>query len=91
MLQAGRSEDRIPMSLDISIDLVHPAALWPWVDSASNRNEYQESSWGVRGCQCIKLTCSSEKSVDFHGNTWHYNPEDRTLHKIICCQTIVGY
>jgi hypothetical protein len=21
----------------------------PWVDSASNRNEYQESSWGVKG------------------------------------------
>jgi hypothetical protein len=25
--------------------LTLPAALWPWVDSASNRNEYQESSW----------------------------------------------
>jgi hypothetical protein len=36
MLQAGMSRVRIPMrSLDFSID--------PGVDSASNRNEYQES------------------------------------------------
>jgi hypothetical protein len=33
MLQGGRSRVRFPMSLD----------------SASNRNEYQESSWGVKG------------------------------------------
>jgi hypothetical protein len=42
MLQAGRSRFRFPMrSLDSSIDLVLSAALWPWVDSASIRNEYQ--------------------------------------------------
>jgi hypothetical protein len=40
MLQAGRS-------LDFSIDLILPAALCTLrVDSASNRNEYQGSSWG---------------------------------------------
>jgi hypothetical protein len=27
----------------IKIYLILPAALWPWVDLASNRNEYQES------------------------------------------------
>jgi hypothetical protein len=27
-------------SLNFSIYLILPAALWPWVDSASNRNEY---------------------------------------------------
>jgi hypothetical protein len=28
------------------------------VDSASNRNEYQESSWGLEGGRCIRLTTS---------------------------------
>jgi hypothetical protein len=28
----------------------------PGVDSASNRNEYQESSWGVKGGRRIRLT-----------------------------------
>jgi hypothetical protein len=47
MLQAGRSPVRIPDEVDFfPIYLILPAALWPWVDSASNKNEYQESSWG---------------------------------------------
>jgi hypothetical protein len=47
MLQAGRSRVRFPMrSLDFSIDLILQAHYDPGVDSASNRNEYQESSWG---------------------------------------------
>jgi hypothetical protein len=46
MLQARRSRVRFPMrSLDFSIDLIQPHN-GPGVDSASNRNEYQESSWG---------------------------------------------
>jgi hypothetical protein len=53
------SRVRFPMrSLDFSIDLMLPAALGPGVDSDSNRNEYQESSWGVKGGRRERLTTS---------------------------------
>jgi hypothetical protein len=42
-------------SLEFLIDIILSAALWPWFDSASNRNEYQEyllvvggAGWGVK-------------------------------------------
>jgi hypothetical protein len=48
MVQDGRSRIRIPLrSLDLSIDLIKQH-YGPGVDSASNRNEYQESFWGYR-------------------------------------------
>jgi hypothetical protein len=46
MLQAGWSRVPVPIRRTSSIDLIHTASL---VDSASNRNEYQESSWGCKG------------------------------------------
>jgi hypothetical protein len=46
MLQAGRSWVRVQLHYGAE------------VDSASNRNEYQESSWGVKGGQRIRLTTS---------------------------------
>jgi hypothetical protein len=50
MLQAGRSRVRFPMwSLDFSSDLSFQPHYSSGVDSASNRNEYQESYWGVGG------------------------------------------
>jgi hypothetical protein len=39
MLQAGRSPVRVPNEVDFSIYLILPA---------SERNEYQESSWGKK-------------------------------------------
>jgi hypothetical protein len=53
MLQAGRSRVRIPMRGNFSSFQPHYG---PGVDSASNRNEYQESSWGVKGGRHVRLT-----------------------------------
>jgi hypothetical protein len=53
MLQAGRLRVRIPMRWNFSSFQPHYG---PGVDSASNRNEYQEDSCGVKGGRCIRLT-----------------------------------
>jgi hypothetical protein len=55
MLQAGRSRVWVPMRWDFSSFLPHSG---PGVDSASNRNEYQEPSWGVKGGRRVRLTTS---------------------------------
>jgi hypothetical protein len=53
MLQAGRSRVLFPIRLlDFSVDLIIPAALWPW------GKEYQESSWGLKGGRRVRLTTS---------------------------------
>jgi hypothetical protein len=57
-LQAGRSRDRVPMRWVFSIYLTFQPHYGDGVDSASNRNEYQKSSWGgrVKGGQRVGLT-----------------------------------
>jgi hypothetical protein len=51
MLQAGKPADSIPDEVIAFFNLPHPSSrtMALWVDSASNRNEYQESSWGLKG------------------------------------------
>jgi hypothetical protein len=58
MLQAGRSQVRIPMrSLNFfQFTLSFQPHCGPGVDSPSNRNEYQEFSWGVKGGRRVRLT-----------------------------------
>jgi hypothetical protein len=46
MLQAGRSRVRLPMRWNFSSFQPHYGA---GVDSASNKNKYQEYSWGGKG------------------------------------------
>jgi hypothetical protein len=56
MLQAGKSRDRVPMRWILS-NLPNPSSHYgPGVYSASNKNEYQESSWGVKGGLRVVLT-----------------------------------
>jgi hypothetical protein len=53
MLQAGRSQVQVPMRWTFSSFQPHYG---PGVDSASNRNEYQEPSWGVKDGWRVRLT-----------------------------------
>ena len=47
------------VSLEFFIDIILPAAQWPGVDSASNRNEYQKYSLGGKSGRCVGLTTLS--------------------------------
>jgi hypothetical protein len=55
MLQAGRSRVRVPTKW-IFLNLPNPSSrtMAPGID----RNEYQESSWGVKGGPHVSLTTS---------------------------------
>jgi hypothetical protein len=53
-------------ALEFSINVILLAALWPWDNSASNRNEYQEYSLGggVKGRWCVGLITLIPLSID---------------------------
>jgi hypothetical protein len=52
------------LSLEFFIYIILPGALWPWVDSDSNRNEYQEYLLGVKGGRYVGLTSLPTSYVD---------------------------
>jgi hypothetical protein len=59
MLQAWRLRVRVPMRW-IFFNLPNPSSrtMALGFDTACNRNEYQESSWGVKGGRRVRLTAS---------------------------------
>jgi hypothetical protein len=56
MLQVGMSRIRVPMRWIFQFTYSFQLHYGPGIDSASNRNEYQEDSWGVKGGGLVSLT-----------------------------------
>jgi hypothetical protein len=56
VLQAGRSPVRVLDEVECFNWPNLPAAIWPWVDSATDKNEYQEFSWGLKSGRRVGMT-----------------------------------
>jgi hypothetical protein len=64
-LQVGRSRVHFPMvSLEVFIDIILLAALWPWVELAYNRYEYQGYFMGGKGGRFVGLTTLPPSCAD---------------------------
>ena len=56
------------VSFEVFIEVILPAALWRGIDSASNRNEYQEYFLGVKAAGAKNLT--TIMSLKFLESSW---------------------
>jgi hypothetical protein len=84
-LQTGRSRDRFLMSLEFIIDKSFRPHYGPGVDSASNRNEYQEYFPVGKDCPCIGLTTLPHSFADCL-KIWEPQP----LGNLWACQGLYG-
>jgi hypothetical protein len=73
MIQAGLSQFRFSMrSLDFSIDLILPAALWPSGLLTSSSTEYRESSWGSKSRPARKADSLAANWEVIVGKMWQH-------------------
>jgi hypothetical protein len=87
VLQAGRLQVQfLMMSLEFFIEKILPLHLGPGVDSASNRNEYQQYFLGGEGDWCLGLTTLPPSCVECLA-IWEYQPP-RTLRSVQACNGI---
>jgi hypothetical protein len=59
------------MSMEFFNYIILPAALW--VDTASNRNEYQEYYLGCKGGRCLELKTLPPKCAEYL-EIWELQP-----------------
>jgi hypothetical protein len=70
-LHTGSSRVRVPIRwIFFSIYLILKIHYGPGVDSASNRNEYQEFSWGIKGGRRVRLTTLPPSVSDCLDKMW---------------------
>jgi len=66
-LQTRRSRVRLTIvSLEFFIDIIPPAALWPWDRFSLEENECQEYFLGGEGGRCVGLTTLTPSCAQCH-------------------------